>query len=346
MTEYQLLSEFGMLSNTWFLRSQKTIYFINKLESAFKTYYNKPFYTFKTSRHVIYANGETSYDLKLGKKYPLSVFNSTTIRRDLEGLISFASFETGTSCFTILIPPGTRFAYIGINQSRSRYANEYELLLPPGGSFVVKDIKKESYVGLRIPTKLHYIQLKHYIVEYIQPKIPYSRRLLNKLPAPSKRKLYTIKAPLGGHYHFKTTFPKTGLTTKPQKKKTKVTPQIKEVSSTPAQTSMLNGNLATWVKSAVMMHFPNVLKQWSNVGTNELFKEVREWAFKFLGSLKKFVPLSANYWQDTLKPALKYALSQFSTILSNIFVALISSIWTAIVNASAKTLDYIFSFEA
>lgn len=127
-------------------------------------------YVYKTLRHMVYEDGIVNTSLKLNDILFQSFFNSTTIDRNLNSFITFASFETGVCGLIIRLPKGTRCLYYGTDPNKTAYTSEYELLLPIGCMFKVIDVLKDNYVGEYINNMNLFYKLDIYGVEYIQPE--------------------------------------------------------------------------------------------------------------------------------------------------------------------------------
>lgn len=352
MIEYQLRTLFGLKDNGWINKNQKTIIMIQKLEQAARTRINEDLEVYKTSRHVIYENGDTSYDMKLGQKYPLSIFNSTTIKRNYNNLLSFASFETGSSSYTIIIPKNTPFCYMGYNKNRSLYPDEYEVLLPPGGYFEVIEDDDDSYLGYKMDfevgpkdciiskdTQLIF-GLKHYKILYIPPVKPYSqlmqqgKNLSGLFTGTSTTSMAVLPNP---------TTPEKITPAKKKSKIIKPTPVMfwKKDKIPKNQELILDGNLGNWLPKAIKKYLPDVIKEWKKLPFKRLYKDVVRFIYKFANGVISFIPWSVSLWTDRLKPAFEYVFDQAGIVfrfVKRIFISTITSIMsaTALINMNIR----------
>ncbi|AVK76813.1 Kinase VIP2 domain containing protein [Pandoravirus macleodensis] len=112
----------------------------------------------------------TNYGLRAGDVERQWVFNSTT----MDAWLDFGPFldEFASCCaFVVRIPAGTRGALIiGRN---SVYPNEYEVLLPYGCAFAVRQRRQASevtYRGLAQRDRIFYQDTVVYEVDYVEPE--------------------------------------------------------------------------------------------------------------------------------------------------------------------------------
>lgn len=124
----------------------------------------------KASRNIIFVDGKTTANFKVGDSVLQYMFHSSTINQTIN-LVNFSSYQVGACVYILELDENFPGFYIG-RDGRFQYPNEYEFLLPFGCTFEIKEVIDGHYIAESSGTKSPiFYQLKTYRVKVIPPNM-------------------------------------------------------------------------------------------------------------------------------------------------------------------------------
>lgn len=315
LRDYYISQKIGTSINWKRANNYKALLFFLKLEEAATAVkFDEDITVYKTTTHILYSNKTTADDLKVGQRYQLLAFNSTSYNQSYNGFIEFSDPITGIAGYEITIPRGTAVGFMGRLPSRTYYTNQSEILLPPGGYFDVKN-SYYSYIGYKDHQgRIYNYRMKIYKVTYI-PSPNYIRNIYNQVQNPKLARSRLRDDDSNELYINEPNF-------------------ILSASKLPF-------SIFDWLLTYFKETFINSLQSMSTLSWSEILSSLKTLIFKLMYWLIIVLGMSLDYIQTTIFPLIQSALSSlfqytWKFIWSGLkaFILLIARVFTIIGEAN------------